>query len=85
MSALRQHDAHRPADAYFIVAALLTEAYFQHRPPERGTRLMVTGLDGIPTSWDFHADTGDELYRRLLKRRDVRRVERTSYYPTAPP
>jgi hypothetical protein len=42
-----------PAAAYPIVAELLGDRWFLKRPPEKGIRVVVVGVDNVATQWDL--------------------------------
>jgi hypothetical protein len=49
----RKDNPKRPADAYNAVAPLIPPKLFLTPPPAQGTRIVVTGPDGVATQWDL--------------------------------
>ena len=43
---------HRPADAYYLIAELLSSEYFMRPPPVVGMRLAVMGRDPVEIAVD---------------------------------
>lgn len=68
-----------PAQAYHLVAALISSDYFERQPPDVGRRVSVAAADGVATVWDMGVSEAELLVAKLRRFHPGVRVSSSGY------